>query len=143
MFHDGAQGMLALRRQGWRTIAQDESSSVVWGMPRAAIELGAADEVLHVDRIAEGIARLVREPGHAAGPASAPSRIAAAPAEPAVPCDVRRYAGGGRGFTIQGPRFRIQDSRSKSPERRSRASPGASRMSTEPVLTRAQGHGPA
>jgi two-component system response regulator WspF len=63
MFHDGARGMLALHRLGWRTIAQDESSSVVWGMPRAAIELGAADEVLHVDHIAEGIARMVREQG--------------------------------------------------------------------------------
>jgi two-component system response regulator WspF len=62
MFHDGAQGMLALRRRGWRTIAQDEASSVVWGMPRAAIELGAAEEVLHLDRIAEGIARLVGDP---------------------------------------------------------------------------------
>jgi two-component system response regulator WspF len=61
MFHDGARGMLALHRLGWRTIAQDESSSVVWGMPRAAIELGAADEVLPVDRIAAGIARMVRE----------------------------------------------------------------------------------
>lgn len=75
MFHDGAQGMLALRRRGWHTIAQDESSSVVWGMPRAAIELGAADEVLHLDHIAEGIVRLVREPprapvapGRGAGP---------------------------------------------------------------------------
>jgi chemotaxis response regulator CheB len=65
MFHDGAQGMLDLRRLGWRTIAQDESSSVVWGMPRAAIELGAAEEVLHLDRIAEGITRLVREQGRA------------------------------------------------------------------------------
>jgi two-component system, chemotaxis family, response regulator WspF len=61
MFHDGAQGMLALRRQGWRTIAQDEASSVVWGMPRAAVDLGAAEEVLHLGQIAEGIARMVRE----------------------------------------------------------------------------------
>src|SRR5262249_19946741 len=61
MFHDGAQGLLALRRRGWRTIAQDESSSVVWGMPRAAIELGAAEEVLHLDRIAPRITRLVQE----------------------------------------------------------------------------------
>jgi two-component system response regulator WspF len=65
MFHDGAQGMLALRRRGWRTIAQDKSSSVVWGMPRAAIELGAAEEVLHVDHIAAGITRMVREQVHA------------------------------------------------------------------------------
>ncbi len=65
MFHDGAQGMLALRRRGWRTIAQDKSSSVVWGMPRAAIELGAAEEVLHLDHIAPGITRMVREQVHA------------------------------------------------------------------------------
>ena len=63
--------MLALHRRGWRTIAQDESSSVVWGMPRAAIELGAADEVLHLDRIAEGIAGLVRDPDPAAGATAA------------------------------------------------------------------------
>ena len=46
MFHDGAQGLLSLRRKGWRTIAQDEASSVVWGMPKAAVEIGAAEEVL-------------------------------------------------------------------------------------------------
>ncbi len=59
MFHDGARGLLALRRSGWRTIAQDEASSVVWGMPKAAVEIGAAEEVLHLDRIAERITRLV------------------------------------------------------------------------------------
>jgi two-component system response regulator WspF len=79
MFHDGAQGMLALHRLGWRTIAQDESSSVVWGMPRAAVELGAADEVLHLDRIAEGIARMVREQAHAAGPAHRTDALRTAP----------------------------------------------------------------
>ncbi len=59
MFHDGAKGLLALRDLGWRTIAQDESSSVVWGMPKAAIEIGAAEEVLHVSQIAEAMIRLV------------------------------------------------------------------------------------
>ena len=62
MFHDGARGLLALRRLGWRTIAQDEASSVVWGMPKAAVELGAAEEVLHIDRIAERVTRLVGHP---------------------------------------------------------------------------------
>jgi two-component system response regulator WspF len=57
MLHDGAQGLLALRRLGWRTIAQDESSSVVWGMPKAAVDLGAAEEVLPLNQIAQAIVR--------------------------------------------------------------------------------------
>ncbi len=40
MGQDGAKGMLAMREQGAATAAQDEQSSVVWGMPRVAIELG-------------------------------------------------------------------------------------------------------
>jgi two-component system, chemotaxis family, response regulator WspF len=59
MGRDGAQGLLQLRGLGWRTIAQDESSSVVWGMPKAAAEIGAAEEILPLDRIAEAIVRLV------------------------------------------------------------------------------------
>ena len=46
MGRDGAAGLLELRGQGWRTIAQDESSSVVWGMPKAAVEIGAAEQDL-------------------------------------------------------------------------------------------------
>lgn len=53
---DGAQGLLALRRAGWYTVAQDEGTSVVYGMPRAAAELGAAEKVLAVDQIAADIA---------------------------------------------------------------------------------------
>ncbi len=60
MLRDGAQGLLNLRRLGWRTIAQDESSSVVWGMPKAAVEIGAAEEVVPLSRIAETIVRLCR-----------------------------------------------------------------------------------
>jgi two-component system response regulator WspF len=59
MLRDGALGLLALRRRGWRTIAQDESSSVVWGMPKAAVEIGAAEEVLPLSEIADAIVRLV------------------------------------------------------------------------------------
>jgi chemotaxis response regulator CheB len=59
MLRDGAEGLLALRRLGWRTIAQDESSSVVWGMPKAAVEIGAAEQVLPVSQIAEAIVKLV------------------------------------------------------------------------------------
>lgn len=55
MGQDGAQGMAQLASIGARTIAQDQASCVVFGMPRAAIELGAAREVLPLDRIAPAI----------------------------------------------------------------------------------------
>ncbi len=52
MGRDGAAGMLELRRKGAITIAQDETSSAVYGMPKAAVELGAAKHVLPIGRIA-------------------------------------------------------------------------------------------
>jgi two-component system chemotaxis response regulator CheB len=52
---DGAQGLLRMRNAGARTIAQDEATCVVFGMPREAIRLGAADRVLPLDRIASAI----------------------------------------------------------------------------------------
>lgn len=55
MGQDGAQGMAQLASIGARTIAQDQASCVVFGMPRAAIELGAAGEVLPLDRIGPAI----------------------------------------------------------------------------------------
>jgi two-component system chemotaxis response regulator CheB len=55
---DGAQGMLAMSRQGAFTIAQDESSCVVFGMPRQAIALGAAREVLALGDMAQRLAAL-------------------------------------------------------------------------------------
>lgn len=51
MGSDGARGLLKLRQGGWHTIAQDEATSVVDGMPRAAREIQAAVEVLPVDAI--------------------------------------------------------------------------------------------
>ncbi len=60
MLRDGAEGLLELRNLGWRTIAQDEASSVVWGMPKAAFEIGAAEEVLPISQIANAIVRLVK-----------------------------------------------------------------------------------
>jgi two-component system, chemotaxis family, response regulator WspF len=59
MGRDGAAGLLALRQTGWKTIAQDEETSVVWGMPRAAAELGAAERVLPLPRIAQTIEGLL------------------------------------------------------------------------------------
>jgi chemotaxis response regulator CheB len=51
MGRDGAEGLAAMRRRGARTIAQDEQSCVVWGMPRAAVEAGAVDVVASPDEI--------------------------------------------------------------------------------------------
>ncbi len=54
---DGAKGMLEMREAGAHTIAQDERTSVVYGMPREAALCGGACEVLPLDRIAEGLLR--------------------------------------------------------------------------------------
>lgn len=50
---DGANGMLRLKQAGAITYAQDEATSVVWGMPQAAFNIGAVDEVLPLQKIAE------------------------------------------------------------------------------------------
>lgn len=55
MGRDGAKGLLALRQAGWPTIAQDEATSVVYGMPKAAAELGAATRILPLADIARAI----------------------------------------------------------------------------------------
>lgn len=55
MGSDGAQGLLAMRKAGAHTICQDEATSVVWGMPRSAVELGAAASVLPLQRIAPAL----------------------------------------------------------------------------------------
>jgi len=51
MGRDGAAGLLAIRRAGGSTIAQDEATSVVYGMPREAALLGAAERILPIDQI--------------------------------------------------------------------------------------------
>jgi len=61
MGNDGAAGLLAMRRRGWHTITQDEETSVVYGMPRAAAECGASAEVRPLDDIAGAIDRAVAE----------------------------------------------------------------------------------
>jgi two-component system chemotaxis response regulator CheB len=58
MGDDGAQGLLALRQAGGATYAQDERSSVVYGMPQVAQQLGAARSVLSLENIASTILEL-------------------------------------------------------------------------------------
>lgn len=53
MGRDGAQGLLELKKSGAQTFAQDEISCSVFGMPRAAIELGAANKVISLDAVAD------------------------------------------------------------------------------------------
>ncbi len=59
MGRDGAAGLLALNRRGWHTIAQDQESSVVYGMPKAAAEIGAAVEILPVCEIGSALIDLM------------------------------------------------------------------------------------
>lgn len=61
MGHDGALGLKAIRDAGGWTIAQDDSSALVYGMPRAAVEVGACREILSLDRIAERFSQLHAE----------------------------------------------------------------------------------
>jgi two-component system chemotaxis response regulator CheB len=56
---DGAAGLLDMKNMGAGTIAQDEKSCVVFGMPKEAIKLGAADKVLPLEKIASEIIRMV------------------------------------------------------------------------------------
>ena len=63
MGKDGAQGLLQLRRAGGLTFAQDEASSVVFGMPREAVLLGAAGEVLPLAEIGPRLLALQGEGG--------------------------------------------------------------------------------
>lgn len=55
---DGAKGLLRMKEAGAPTIAQDEQSCVVFGMPRVAIELGAADDVAPLDQIPDRVTEL-------------------------------------------------------------------------------------
>jgi len=61
MGKDGAQGLLNMRNAGAHTIAQDEASSVVWGMPGEAVHLGAAVEVVSLTQVAAHLLRSIRE----------------------------------------------------------------------------------
>jgi two-component system chemotaxis response regulator CheB len=66
MGSDGARGLLRMRQAGARTIAQDEATCVVFGMPREAIRLGAAARVLPLERIAAAVCAAPARQSHPA-----------------------------------------------------------------------------
>lgn len=59
MGHDGADGMKAIKKAGGSTIAEDESTCVVFGMPKAAIDAGVVDDVVPLPKIADMIMRRI------------------------------------------------------------------------------------
>lgn len=65
---DGAAGLLDMRTAGALTLAQDEASSVVWGMPREAVELGAACDVLPLDEMARRVVHACVSPAFSERP---------------------------------------------------------------------------
>lgn len=61
MGDDGARGLKEMQEAGAPTMAQDENTSVVWGMPGEAVKLGAADQVLPLGKVAGAIQKLIRK----------------------------------------------------------------------------------
>ena len=59
---DGAKGLLAMRESGARTLAQDEATCVVYGMPKEAYKIGAVEEVLALPQIPQGIINALEGP---------------------------------------------------------------------------------
>ena len=59
MGHDGKEGMNAIKKNKGRTIAQNEETSVIFGMPKAAIESGCIDKIVSLDKIAEEIVNML------------------------------------------------------------------------------------
>jgi two-component system chemotaxis response regulator CheB len=61
MGSDGAEGASLIKEKGGCVIAQDEKTSVVYGMPRAVVERGVADYILPVDKILDKIVEIVEK----------------------------------------------------------------------------------
>ena len=59
MGSDGANGMVAMRNAGARTIAQDEATSVVFGMPKEAYQRGGAERLMPLQNIAAEVIKLL------------------------------------------------------------------------------------
>jgi two-component system, chemotaxis family, protein-glutamate methylesterase/glutaminase len=67
MGDDGARGLLKMRQNGAHTMAQDEESSVVFGMPKEAIQCGAAERIVPLDRIARTLIEFSQDPAEHRG----------------------------------------------------------------------------
>ncbi|MFT6270273.1 MAG: two-component system chemotaxis response regulator CheB [Alphaproteobacteria bacterium] len=63
MGKDGANGLLALHQAGAITMVQDEASCVVWGMPKAAFEIGATKHLIPLDKMAKALTQAVEQKG--------------------------------------------------------------------------------
>ncbi len=74
MGKDGARGLKEMLDSGSRTIAQDEATSVVWGMPGEAVALGAAEHVAALESVAGKILAMAEDDGHHPGIARARRR---------------------------------------------------------------------
>lgn len=85
---DASDGVQAVKAAGGTVIAQDRASSLVFGMPRRAIETGAVDVVLPLDAIAPALVRL-------STPLVAPPPIDCDPSDPPAPPATRHFARGG------------------------------------------------
>ncbi len=70
MGKDGALGLAAMRRSGAACLGQDQHSSVVWGMPRAALEMNAVDEEASLDNLPHRITHFLSAPRRAGGAAA-------------------------------------------------------------------------
>ena len=88
MGQDGLRGCRAIRERGGSVLAQDEASSVVWGMPGSVVSDGLADRVVPLSQIGATICRVAAAPG-AAVASAASHAMAASPAGPPWPDDGR------------------------------------------------------
>jgi two-component system chemotaxis response regulator CheB len=88
MGDDGAQGLLRMRRMGARTIVQDKASCAVFGMPRAAVELGAAEHVMELNAMGACLVQIAKGATVAPfAPLPPPPEKASAPPPPAAPTE--------------------------------------------------------
>jgi len=61
MGYDGTRGACRIKQAGGTVIAEDESTSVVYGMPRSVVEAGVADQVVPLDQMAAAIVRALEK----------------------------------------------------------------------------------